>query len=347
MYLTHEYLSTWWKHLSGSASLRIILVREAGELLAAAPLMVRRGTLLKCPVRRLEFAGSGWGYGGFILSKKKRECLRSVFAAVKEMDTWDVMYLGNTLGDPEIDGEELARMLSQTRFAHESVRVRIPYIPLGMTWEGYLAERSSSFRRNLKNRGRRLAELGSVRFLRITNLEESGIPLPKIAEWLHTVAGRSWKAKAGTAISSDSRVFSFYNDLAVRLNTMGSLDLSFLFLDERPVAYIFGAVYRNDYFEIDIAFDMELSKVSPGILVRNYLLKELLQKQLRKYDFVAYFDYKKDLTSYGQEFSVHVFYRKKPYPLVLRWLRDKVRMRMGHLLADYSGSPSSAGNYTD
>ena len=316
--------------------MRIILVREAGELLAAAPLMVRRGTLLRCPVRRLEFAGSGWGYGGFILSKKKRECLRSVFAAVKEMETWDVMYLGNTLGDPEIDPKELAGLLPENHSVHESVRVRIPYIPLHLTWEKYLAERSSSFRRNVKNRGRRLADLGGVRFLRVTKLEESRIPPSKVAQWLRTVAERSWKAKAGTAISSDSRVFSFYTDLAVRLNTMGSLDLSFLFLDERPAAYIFGAVYRNDYFEIDIAFDMELSKLSPGILLRNYLLKELFQKQNGKYDLVAYFDYKRELTSCVQDFYIHTFYRRRLYPSVLRWLRREIRSKMGRLLADYS-----------
>lgn len=334
--LTHQYLFTWWKHLARSASLRIILVHEDGELLAIAPLILRRGTLLNCPVRRIEFAGSGWGYGGFILSKKKRECLREIFLALEEMDNWDVIYLGQTLSDPEIAPKELIGLFPEKRSVHESIGLGIPYIPLHMTWEAYLAERSPNFRRNLRNRSKKLRELGKVDFRRITRIDESGNSLSKIMEWVRTIADRSWKAKEGTAISSDPPMFAFFTELVERLNEMGSLDVSILFVDERPVAYIFGAMYKGDYFEIDIAFDMAFSKVSPGIVARNYLLQELFQKRSGKYDFMAYFDYKKELTSFVQDSHVHVIYRRKLYPLALRWLRSTIRRKMGHLLKDYS-----------
>lgn len=336
LYLTHEYISTWWKHLSKSAALYIILVREAGELLAIAPLMLRRGTLLRCPVRRIEFAGSGWGYGGFILHKRKKECLERIFTHLEEMKTWDVMYLGPTLGDPDITPQDVAGLLPPRRSVYEPVRVGIPYIPLRMTWEQYLAERSSSFRRNVKARSKKLTGFGRVDYLRITKIEDAGVPLSTVMGWMRTVAENSWKAKAGTAISSDPLVFAFYKELAERLNAMGGLDLSLLFVNQRPVAYIFGAVYNGDYLEIDIAFDSELSRVSPGVLVRNCLLQELLGKHPGKYDFVAYFDYKRELTSYVQDVYVHVVYRRRLYPLALRWVRGKIRGRIGRLLADYS-----------
>lgn len=347
LYLTHAYLSTWWKHLSRSAVLCIILVRGAGELLAIAPLMLRRATLLRCPVRRVEFAGSGWGYGGFILYKRKRECLQKIFKHLEEMKTWDVMYLGPTLEDPDIVPQDLAELLPQIHSVHDSVRVGIPYIPLRMTWERYLAERSSSFRRNVKSRSKKLNTLGRVEYLRITRLGESGTSLSTVMEWMRAVAEHSWKAKARTAISSDPRVFAFYGELAERLDEMGSLDLSLLFVDAKPVAYIFGALYRGDFLEIDIAFDNAFSQVSPGVLLRNGLLQELLQKQSGKYDFVSYFDYKKELTSHAQDFHAHVFYRRRPYPLVLRWLRRRIRNRMGRLLADYSDPEWGARRYAD
>lgn len=336
LYLTHSYLVSWWKHLRGSASLRIVLVREHGELLAIAPIMLRRGTLLRCPVRRLEFIGSDWGYGGFILSKKKPQCLGRIFQVLKDTDSWDVMYLGKTLSDPEMDAQELAALLSQKDLVHESIRASVPYIPLQLSWEGYLAERSSSFRRNVRNRKKKLSELGKVRFLRVTNIEASGIPFSQVIGWIRTIAERSWKAREGTAISSSASMFAFYTELAERLNEMGSLDLSLLFVDERPVAYIFGARYKSDFFEVDIAYDLEFSKASPGTLIRNCLLQELFQRPWGKYDFVAYRDYKRELTSYVQDFDIHVIYSKKVYPLVLRWLRGRIRNRMGWLLKDYS-----------
>ena len=336
LYLTHEYLSTWWKYLSGSARLRVILVRDGGRILAAAPMMIRQGTLLRWPVRRLEFIGAGWGYGGFILSKRKKECLKLIMGALQRLNGWDIISLGRTVEDPDVDSSEIAGFVSPKRALHECFPGGVPYISLQMTWKAYLAERSSSFRRNIKNRSRKLNRIGEVRFQRVTRLKDAGVAATTLMAWLRTTAERSWKADTKTAISSNADVFAFYSELVERLNDIGSLDVSILWLNDRPVAYIFGATYNGEFFEIDIAFDAELSKGSPGIYLRNCLLMELFQQNYRVYDFVAYFDYKRELTSRVRQHDVHVFYRRTWYPLMLRSLRSVVRSTMPRMMTDYS-----------
>ena len=323
-YLTHPYLFTWWKHLAGDASLRIVLVTDGAELLAIAPLMHSRGKLARLPIRRVEPLGSGWGYGGIILSDKKPQCLEKIFDILDDMNDWGLIYLPHTVGDPSIGPREIVRPDRQRPLAHDVDPTRIPFISLDGSWEDYLAQRSTSFRRNIRNREKRMRRAGRTDFLRIGPASDTRIPHDQVMQWLRLIAERSWKADAGSAISSP-RVFEFYSELAVRLNEEGQLDICFLFLDDRPVAYTFGAIYNHDYYEIDIAYDRELAKISPGTLLRNRLLQELFGQGLRRLDFVMDFDYKKELTSESAEFCTHFIFRKRPYPLLLRYIKRKVQ----------------------
>src|SRR5712692_8540819 len=55
VFLTWEWLFTWWKHFGAGLRLAILAVRDRGELVGIAPLALRRR--LGFPV--LEFLGSG------------------------------------------------------------------------------------------------------------------------------------------------------------------------------------------------------------------------------------------------------------------------------------------------
>ena len=60
LFLTWEWLFTWWKHLSGARRLSILTVRSHGELIALAPLALRPRRLEKfLSVGALEFLGTG------------------------------------------------------------------------------------------------------------------------------------------------------------------------------------------------------------------------------------------------------------------------------------------------
>src|SRR6267378_4429941 len=60
LFLTWEWLSTWWRHLSGDRKLYISTVRSRGRLVALAPLVVRPpGISSVLPFPALEFMGTG------------------------------------------------------------------------------------------------------------------------------------------------------------------------------------------------------------------------------------------------------------------------------------------------
>src|SRR5512140_2391332 len=60
VFLTWDWLRTWWTHLGARRRLRIVTVRKEGRLIALAPLAVRPGSLRRLfPFPAVEFLGSG------------------------------------------------------------------------------------------------------------------------------------------------------------------------------------------------------------------------------------------------------------------------------------------------
>src|SRR2546427_1725588 len=60
VFLTWEWLTTWWRHLAGDRKLFVLAVRLRGRLLAIAPLVVRpAGISSVLPFPALEFMGTG------------------------------------------------------------------------------------------------------------------------------------------------------------------------------------------------------------------------------------------------------------------------------------------------
>ena len=59
LFLTWEWLFTWWKHLAGDRQLAILAVRSGGKLVALAPFCLRPASLSRRrPLPVLEFLGN-------------------------------------------------------------------------------------------------------------------------------------------------------------------------------------------------------------------------------------------------------------------------------------------------
>src|SRR4051794_38133681 len=59
VFLTHEWLSLWWKHLSEGRTLSILTARHDGKLVGLMPLALRAAQYTRMIPRSLEFLGSG------------------------------------------------------------------------------------------------------------------------------------------------------------------------------------------------------------------------------------------------------------------------------------------------
>ena len=59
VFLTHEWLFTWWKHLADGRDLAIITARDGGKLIGILPLARRTAQYARMMPEVAEFLGSG------------------------------------------------------------------------------------------------------------------------------------------------------------------------------------------------------------------------------------------------------------------------------------------------
>ncbi|MGH9797955.1 MAG: GNAT family N-acetyltransferase, partial [Candidatus Polarisedimenticolia bacterium] len=143
VFLTWEWLATWWKHLSGGRELRVLCARDGEELVAIAPFALRpAGVAGILPLPRLEFLGSGSVASDYldVIVKRGREreateALAAVLAREEVLIELDQVPHGRNVAI------ELARRLEARGWGvigHTTNLCR--YIGLaGLTWESYLA----------------------------------------------------------------------------------------------------------------------------------------------------------------------------------------------------------------
>ena len=297
----------------------MLLVRENGKLLSVAPFFLTKGRFMKMPVRKIELIGSGWGYECILLSQKKDECLEAIWQHLKtKSKDWTIMVFSQVF--PENNIPYIVNSLKDANLAFVTESITVPYIAIDTSWQEYLSQRSYNFRRNLKNRRRRIEKLGKVELKRYTDK----FNVSDVMDRVFKISQRTWKAQEGSSISSTNEVKKFYKDLAQCFYRNGWLDISILEVDGKAITYMFGASYGRKYFDIDTAYDLDYASVSPGNMLRNLLLEQLFGSNYSEFDFVMPFDYKKEYTSSYRNCSRIIVFNKTLYSQFFLLVRYKL-----------------------
>ena len=99
---------------------------------------------------------------------------------------------------------------------------------------------------------------------------------------------RSWKGAKGTAVLNSPTIFNFYCRQARQLAEWGQLQLTFLELAGRPIAFEFGWNAKGVYCSPKVGYDEEFRHLTPGQLLRQELLQRFFADPDQKlFDFVG------------------------------------------------------------
>jgi hypothetical protein len=320
IFLSYEWITSCINNFHKGNRLFILCAYVDSRLVGIAPLVMTRGRFTKLPVRKIESIGSAWGYGGFIIDESSinvDDCMEAFLKYLlingKKSDVYLLAKI--PVGSGHTDTIKSILRKKNASFLEDSLQ--IPYISLEESFDAFVSNRSYSFRRNIKNRERRLKNFGCVTLKRFNK----DFDYRNIMDIVFDISQRSWKEKNHTSISSNPDVKNFYLDIAEKFYGKGCLEISIMYIDDKPVSYMFGAKYNEDYIDIDIAYDEEYASASPGNIHRYYLLKELFNERLRTFDFVANFDYKNELTDKYMEHVSFPIFNRKIYSRILFYAR--------------------------
>ena len=285
--LTHEWLSSCWEVFGDNKKLSLITVMDGRKITGIAPLTIatvigKAGLKLK----KLTFIGDGLtDYNDLLIANDKREDVLRVLLEfiVNGKEDWDAIHFRNVRGDsPNLP--MLRDTLRDTSLTFvERINYKCSYISLDCNWMDYYDTLGKNIRSDIRRRLNYLAKMGKADFIRLHEVDDVKNTM-SIIKSIHVKCRR---AKGEISWYTDEKRYRFVSLILKRFGDRKWLDIVFLKLNDRIVAYYLGFVYDNIVYFWNTGFDPEFSRISPGKLLLHHWIKDSFAEGNREFDFMV------------------------------------------------------------
>lgn len=319
-FLRHDFTRLWIENFASPEQLSVWTVRRGGHLSLALPLLKSTRLFRGLPARvwrapvnvhacRFDLIAPARD----LLDPRDLESLLDALMARRDVDVIE-------LADVPCDGSlrllfELACARGLPTFAWPSMET--PWIDLGAGEERLPT--SSHFRANLRRRRKKLEALGPLTLQRCVG----GSALEALLEEGFQIERQSWKGRERTAIACSPRLRAFYSEWARSNALSGQLSLYFLRLGERAIAFHYGIASGQTYYLPKVGFDEALGDCSPGQVLMDLVVRDLIQRGTTRFDFLGpSMAWKRDWTRQTRPHHWLYLFADTRRGRLLRWLKS-------------------------
>jgi CelD/BcsL family acetyltransferase involved in cellulose biosynthesis len=289
IFLTWEWLSTWWKHFGEPGTLEIFVVRLNDEVTAIAPFRVRPAGLRErrgFPV--LEFLGSGHvgsDYLDAIIRKGFEEdsldaltrAWRSANIRRKFGFRWTNIRQENSLS------ARAASLLEQEGWKSDEAAINVcPWISLdGCSWDSYLESLGAEHRCDFRRKWKRLNRDFEVEFAQADQDTR-----PEFIDRLIEQHNRRWQARGGSDAFHTQALIDFHREVSQAMLERGWLRLYALRLNQQPAALLYGFLFRGKFCFYQSSFDAAFEKYSVGTVIMGLAIQRAIGEGAVEYDLL-------------------------------------------------------------
>lgn len=287
VFLTWEWISSWWDYFGGDRQPWVLSVRQSdnGKLIGVAPfakeeLVSRRG--LRYGV--LTFLGSGRpapDHLDLIIDAKYNQIVAS--ALMKKLlslrGQWDILRLSGLAAN-----SGLARYLL-TRSGYRKVTEEVcPFVTVPVDWETYQMTLSKKMRFNIEYSGRRLEKLhtGNVSFHQVSSEEE----LENALNTLFRLHMEVREAHGAVGAFGDRRMREFHRCVASLFLKNGWLRLYRLRVGDKDIALLYCYHYNHVVSFYQSGYDQQWKEHSPGSQIIAYAIQQAIEEGATEFDFL-------------------------------------------------------------
>jgi CelD/BcsL family acetyltransferase involved in cellulose biosynthesis len=281
LFLTWEFQSTWWAHFGAGLELRVLTARgDDGRLAGIAPLYVERdqtgrGTLRL--VGGLEVAD----YLDIIVTPEQaRESIDAFVAALVASGDWHTLDLRNIpAASPTRELVPAAAASSHLQFTTR-IEAVCPLIPLGDSFEAYLASLDKKHRHEIRRKTRKAYDEAEIRWHCVDATHDLDEAVAHFVD-LHQ------RSKAGKDEFMTDAMIGFFRALARVSYDAGWLELAFIAVNGRQAATYFNFVYNDATLCYNSGYDPQAyAALSPGIVLLSHLIEHAITQRRKVFDFL-------------------------------------------------------------
>lgn len=288
IFLTWEWLHTWWNHFKGNDKELAVFVAEDDnkDLIAIFPFYIVRGKIF--PRNGvLHFLGDkhvGSDYLDFIIAHDFEErVIPQLFQLIVKNNISITSFCFRDMNSLSPNIPHVLDSLKKFRLSYlVEPGEKCPYLPLESDTEKFLKGLSGNLRSSLKKRFKKLDENFSVRLIKTDNSEN-------IVEDIYTLFNLHKLRRE--SIREDG---AFYNDKSIKFHLnignqflrAGWLHLYFLLLNDEYVASIYCFGYCGKMYYYQAGFDPKYEEWSVGLVIMGKCIEEAISRELSEFDFL-------------------------------------------------------------
>lgn len=341
IFLTYEWVSTWWLHFGGKKKMHILLFEKNKMPVGIIPLMVTRYSIGPFAMNVLDTIGAVNDNRVWIISPKYRDTVIQAFLSYLQSDLTGLALITKLELVPE-DSQFIRILRDKKPLYHElivseQIVTLAPYIPLHQydSWDDYFSSLGSRRRKILRRKVRSLQKAHNIEYKQISP-DNVQIKLRKLFE-LHE---KRWHSVNIRSPFSDPKIRNFYLDLSMVLAEKGWLHFSYTSLDGQPASLLYAFVYNQKFLAATAARDIRYLKYSIGHIHEMYAIKEAIDKKLREYDFLRGDEpYKFYWTDKYRRYLRVIITRRRPWGMpqirfLMAFIRLSERMQHRHSLKE-------------
>jgi CelD/BcsL family acetyltransferase involved in cellulose biosynthesis len=284
VFLTWEWLYTWWKHLAEERQLHILVARCSGRLVGIAPLAWRSSCWRRLlPFPALEFIGAGSAGSDYLDFIIRRGEERQTLIAMADYLTNCKLMLEFSRVDGALSqaGQFTVEAMRNGWTVTKLVTDICPFIDLsGYTWDAYLAGLGASHRGNVRRRLRNLEKEWYTDFAQVQCEEMRAVALQLLVE-LHR---RRWHERGGPGAFNTPALLGFHEDFSRLAFKKGWLRLFVLRLNGKPAAALYGFNYHHTFYFYQSGFDPEFRRHSVGLAIMGLAIRHAIGDKARIFD---------------------------------------------------------------
>jgi CelD/BcsL family acetyltransferase involved in cellulose biosynthesis len=287
MYLTHEWLLTWWKYFGESKILNLLLIERDSQVIGIIPLVRNEYRVGPVKLDALESIGrTSCNYVGLILPERRDEAIAAFLAYLqKNLHGVNLILRLSLIPEDSQFLSALRRNMAQfgkSLVFRQKVKTLAPYITLPSTWDEYFRSLRRRRRKILFSALRDLEKENSIVELQQCDADS----LDEVLSCFFDLHQERWQAVGISGSFADSRVKEFYREVARKFLKKGWLYLSSMNIDRDVASALFGCVYNNKFYAITEARNIRYSNYSVGHLHCMQLIKYAISRNLREFDFL-------------------------------------------------------------
>jgi CelD/BcsL family acetyltransferase involved in cellulose biosynthesis len=288
LFLTWEWVATWWSVYGPKDRLLVLVVRDdGGQLIGLAPLKVSRRRLFKVwPVEVLEFIG----WGGDVTPEYLDMIVADGYhdAVVGELGRWLV-------ASGEFDGIDLRPFRGDSPNLPPLTRALVgggyipvvsldsvcPILNLPASAEAYLAGRSRNYRKKMGEFSRKCSrDLGAH-----VRTSETAEELERDMQRLVVLHGRRWGGRSRAFRTRE--YMRLHEAFSRRCLEQGWVRLMSLETTSGPVAFLYCFAYDARYYYYQAGRDPAFERYRVGLVLMDHAIRVAIGEGARVFDFLT------------------------------------------------------------